>query len=73
MCGGVRWQLSDQPLGAGCCHCKRCQRRTGTAFSLTVLTAPGSFELTEGEDALTAPGRPATAGPSTSAASAARR
>jgi len=52
MCGGVRWQLSEKPLGAGCCHCKRCQRRTGTAFSLSVLTAPGSFELTKGEDLL---------------------
>ncbi len=52
MCGGVRWRLSAPALGAGCCHCKRCQRRTGTAFSLTVLPAPGSFELTEGAELL---------------------
>ena len=52
LCGAVRWQLNEKALGAGCCHCKRCQRRTGTAFSLTVLTAPGSFELLEGEEAL---------------------
>jgi len=52
LCGAVRWQLSEPALGAGCCHCKRCQRRTGTAFSLTVLTAPGSFSLIQGKSAL---------------------
>ena len=51
-CGGIRWQLSAPPIGAGYCHCKRCQRRTGTAFSLTALTAPDSFELLSGEDLL---------------------
>lgn len=52
MCDGVRWRLSEAPLGAGCCHCKRCQRRTGTAFSLSALTAPGSLEITSGEELL---------------------
>jgi hypothetical protein len=52
MCEGVRWHLTERPPGAGCCHCKRCQRRTGTAFSLTVLTAPGSLEFSAGEDLL---------------------
>lgn len=52
MCGGVRWRLSERPLGAGCCHCRRCQRRTGTAFSLTALAAPGSFSLTAGDELL---------------------
>ena len=52
LCGAVRWRLSGPALGAGCCHCKRCQRRTGTAFSLTVLTAPGSFSLIQGESEL---------------------
>ena len=51
-CGDVRWSLSEAPLGAGCCHCKRCQRRTGTAFSISVLTAPQSFTLESGEEML---------------------
>lgn len=53
-CGAVRWELSEAPLGAACCHCKRCQRRTGTAYSLSVLPAPGSFTLRSGEAELTA-------------------
>lgn len=50
MCEGVRFSLSEPPLGALYCHCERCQRRTGTAFSVSALTVPGSFEITAGED-----------------------
>jgi hypothetical protein len=50
MCEAVRFEVSEPLLGALYCHCKRCQRRTGTAFSATALTAPGSFEVTAGED-----------------------
>ena len=49
MCGAVRVEVTKPLLGAAYCHCKRCQRRTGTAFSVTALTEPGSFRITEGE------------------------
>jgi hypothetical protein len=50
MCGSVRFEI-DQPLvGAACCYCKRCQRRTGTGFSASGLTMPGSMRFTEGEE-----------------------
>jgi hypothetical protein len=49
-CGAVRFAISEPLLGAAYCHCERCQHRTGTAFSVTALTAPGSFEVTEGAD-----------------------
>ena len=52
MCGAVRFSVSEPLLGAVYCHCKRCQRRTGSAFSATGLTQPGSFALTSGEDAV---------------------
>jgi hypothetical protein len=52
MCGTVRFAISEPLVGMAYCHCKRCQRRTGTAFSVTGLTRPGSFEITEGEDAV---------------------
>jgi hypothetical protein len=48
MCGGVRFSISEPLLGAIYCHCKRCQRRTGTAFSVSGLAQPDSFELTKG-------------------------
>jgi hypothetical protein len=50
MCGRVRFEVSEPLVGALYCHCKRCQRRTGTAFSVTALTAPGSFGITEGAE-----------------------
>src|SRR5215208_398335 len=52
MCGAVRFEVSAPLLGAAYCHCKRCQRRTGTAFSVSGLTQPGSFALTAGADAV---------------------
>src|SRR5437764_2213528 len=52
MCGAVTFAVSRPLLGAAYCHCKRCQRRTGTAFSVTALTEPGSFTITAGRDSV---------------------
>jgi hypothetical protein len=50
LCGGVRFEVSEPLLGATYCHCTRCQRRTGTGFSISARTAPGSFKITRGEE-----------------------
>jgi hypothetical protein len=50
MCGGVRFEVSEPLLGALYCHCKRCQRRTGSAFSVSALTAPGSLRIIQGRE-----------------------
>ena len=50
MCGAVRFEISAPLAGALYCHCTRCQRRTGSAFSVSALTQPGSFALTRGAD-----------------------
>jgi hypothetical protein len=50
MCGGVRYQLTAPPEYAGYCHCTRCQRRSGGAASISARVAPGSFEITSGEE-----------------------
>ncbi|HEX8065924.1 MAG TPA: GFA family protein [Thermoleophilaceae bacterium] len=52
LCGRVRFEVSEPLLEAEYCHCKRCQRRTGTAASASALTAPGTFRVTEGEELL---------------------
>ena len=36
-CGGVRYRLKDEPLFTHCCHCRNCQRQTGSAFVVNVL------------------------------------
>ncbi len=51
-CGAVRFRI-DAPLEAAAyCHCTRCQRRTGTASQASGRVVPGSFHVTEGEEAL---------------------
>lgn len=52
LCGRVRFEVSEPLLEAEYCHCKRCQRRTGTAASVSALTVPGTFRLTEGPELL---------------------
>jgi hypothetical protein len=49
LCERVRFEVTEPLQGAVYCHCRRCQRRTGTAFSVTALTRPGSFRITQGE------------------------
>ncbi len=37
MCGAVRFETTGEPRGMSVCHCKWCQRRTGTAFGTEVI------------------------------------
>jgi hypothetical protein len=50
MCGGVRYEITAAPDYAGYCHCTRCQRRSGTAASLSARLQPGSFTVLEGAE-----------------------
>ncbi len=52
MCGTVRWELSEPPIGSAHCHCKRCQRRTGSSVSVSALASADAFKVTQGEDAI---------------------
>jgi hypothetical protein len=52
LCGGVRFEVTEPLVSAGYCHCTRCQRRTGSAASVSALVAPGSLRLTDGEELL---------------------
>lgn len=36
-CGHVRYRIQTVPLFVHCCHCRWCQRETGTAFALNAL------------------------------------
>ncbi len=54
LCGGVRFEVTEPPVSASYCHCKRCQKRTGTAASVQVRIAPGSLRVTSGEELIRA-------------------
>jgi hypothetical protein len=51
-CGAVRYEIDAPLLGAGYCHCTRCQRRTGTAGAISARARDGSFRIVEGEEHL---------------------
>ena len=36
-CGAVRYRLSSSPMFVNCCHCRDCQRLTGSAFAINAL------------------------------------
>jgi hypothetical protein len=36
-CGAVRYEMKSQPLFVHCCHCRWCQRETGSAFALNAM------------------------------------
>ncbi|MDE1904217.1 MAG: GFA family protein [Alphaproteobacteria bacterium] len=36
-CGAVRYRLTPPPLFVHCCHCRDCQRQTGSAFVINAL------------------------------------
>jgi hypothetical protein len=48
-CGAVRFEVSEPLVAAVYCHCKRCQRRTGSAFAASARVEPGSFRIVSGE------------------------
>jgi hypothetical protein len=36
-CRAVRYRMTSKPLFVHCCHCRWCQRETGTSFALNAL------------------------------------
>jgi hypothetical protein len=51
-CGAVRFEVTAPLVKAGYCHCKRCQRRSGSAVSVSAFPAAGTFRIVAGQDAL---------------------
>jgi hypothetical protein len=48
-CRRVRYRMTARPLVVNCCHCRWCQRETGTAFALNAMVEADRVQLTQGE------------------------
>jgi hypothetical protein len=48
-CGAVRYRLTSPPMFVHCCHCKDCQRQTGSAFVLNALIETDRIDLLSGK------------------------
>jgi hypothetical protein len=47
-CKQIRYRVRAQPVIVHCCHCRWCQRETGTAFALNALVETAQVELLAG-------------------------
>jgi hypothetical protein len=50
LCGGVRFRISGKLGPAGFCHCKQCQRASGSAFAANAPVRARYFALAAGEE-----------------------
>ncbi len=48
-CGEVRYRLHSKPMFVHCCHCRECQRQTGSAFVVNALIETDRVETLAGE------------------------
>ena len=47
-CGAIRYECNAEPTAMFNCHCRDCQRATGTAFSAVVYVPAKAFKITKG-------------------------
>jgi len=50
-CGAVRYRLSSAPMFVHCCHCRDCQRQTGSAFAINALIEADRHVVLSGDTA----------------------
>ncbi len=50
LCGTVKYEVEKRFKGFYLCHCKQCQRLTGSAFASNIFTDPDNIQWLEGED-----------------------
>ena len=48
-CGRFRYRLASRPMFVHCCHCRDCQRQTGSAFVLNALIETARVHNLSGE------------------------
>jgi len=47
-CGHVRYEAKSTPLVVHCCHCRGCQKNSGSAFALNALFEAENVKLVSG-------------------------
>ena len=50
-CGAIRYRCSAEPVMAFNCHCRDCQRASGSAFASILVVPTTAFEILTGEPA----------------------
>ena len=45
LCGQVRYKVSGEPLAVVVCHCKNCQKQSGSTFSINIIGQSEQIEI----------------------------
>ncbi len=48
-CRAIRYRMTSAPMFVHCCHCRWCQRETGTAFALNAVIEADRVTLLQGK------------------------
>lgn len=51
-CGAVRFRMTADPIFVNCCHCRDCQKITGSAFAVNAMVEADRLAVTAGDDKL---------------------
>lgn len=46
LCGAIRFESAAEPVATGVCHCRNCQKTSGSAFSVVVALPEAALEIT---------------------------
>ena len=44
-CGGVRYRMNATPIIVHCCHCRWCQRETGSGFVINAVVETSNLQV----------------------------
>jgi hypothetical protein len=50
-CENIRYECTEQPIVQVVCHCRACQRASGSAFAAIMMVAADKFRFLKGEPA----------------------
>jgi len=48
-CGSVRYRMTTAPMYVHCCHCRWCQRETGSAFAINAMIEADRGSVRQGK------------------------
>ena len=44
-CGAVRYEIEGEPVVLAVCHCRECQRQSGSAFGMSLIVKKEAFRI----------------------------
>ena len=52
LCGKINYEITSEILGINYCHCRKCQKASGTAFATSAAVSANEFKIVSGQEYL---------------------